>query len=76
MSKKNEEQLIQIRAQRQKELRRSAIENFSIKGFKNTKISDITTNANVSHGLFYHYFDSKEQLYEEVIRTIFTISLK
>lgn len=70
MSPRNKEQFKEIRDQRQLELRRSAIQMFSKKGFAAAKISDITSNANLSHGLFYHYFASKEELYIEVIRDI------
>ncbi|MDW0109900.1 TetR/AcrR family transcriptional regulator [Sporosarcina aquimarina] len=70
MTPKNEEQFKKIRDQRQQELRRSAIQMFSQKGFAAAKISDITSHANLSHGLFYHYFTSKEELYIEVIQEI------
>lgn len=70
MTPKNEEQFKEIRDQRQQELRRSAIQLFSQKGFAAAKISDITSHANLSHGLFYHYFTSKEDLYTEVIQEI------
>ena len=70
MSPRNEEQFKEIRDQRQQELRRSAIQMFSQKGFASAKISDITSHANLSHGLFYHYFTSKEELYIEVIQEI------
>ena len=70
MTPKNEEQFKDIRDQRQQELRRSALKLFSQKGFAATKISDITSNAKLSHGLFYHYFESKEDLYVKVIRDI------
>ncbi|REB08001.1 TetR/AcrR family transcriptional regulator [Sporosarcina sp. BI001-red] len=70
MSPRNKEQFKEIRDQRQQELRRSAVQMFSQKGFAAAKISDITSNAKLSHGLFYHYFASKEELYIEVIRDI------
>lgn len=70
MTPKNEEQFKDIRDQRQQELRRSALKLFSQKGYVATKVSDITANAKLSHGLFYHYFESKEDLYIKVIRDI------
>ena len=70
MTPRNEEQFKDIRDQRQQELRRSAVQVFSKKGFAAAKISDITSHANLSHGLFYHYFKSKEEAYIEVIREI------
>jgi AcrR family transcriptional regulator len=70
MTPRNEEQFKEIRDQRQAELRKSAIQLFSQKGFVSAKISDITSNAKLSHGLFYHYFNSKEELYIQVIQDV------
>ncbi len=39
---------------------------FAEVGFLEARISDIATRAGLSHGSFYHYFDSKEQLFREV----------
>jgi len=39
---------------------------FETQGFLNARISDIAVKAGVSHGTFYHYFDSKEQIFREV----------
>jgi AcrR family transcriptional regulator len=44
----------------------SAKEEFEETGFLETRISDIAKRAGVSHGSFYHYFDSKEQIFREV----------
>ncbi|WP_310605475.1 TetR/AcrR family transcriptional regulator [Anaerosporobacter sp.] len=57
----------------QKEQRRQliiakALELFVTKGFRETKINDIAKAANMSTGLLFHYFESKEQLYEELVR--------
>ncbi len=41
-------------------------EVFERDGFLNARISDIAKRAKVSYGAFYHYFDSKEQLFREV----------
>jgi AcrR family transcriptional regulator len=35
-------------------------------GFLDARISDISKRAGLSHGSFYHYFDSKEQIFREV----------
>lgn len=35
-------------------------------GFLDARISDIAERAGLSHGSFYHYFDSKEQIFREV----------
>src|SRR5579864_7254509 len=39
---------------------------FEEKGFLEARISDIAERARLSHGAFYHYFDSKEQIFREV----------
>ncbi len=44
----------------------SAKEEFEDTGFLATRISDIAKRAGMSHGSFYHYFDSKEQVFREV----------
>lgn len=45
-----------------------ALELFARKGYSDTKIGDIAKAANMSVGLMFHYFESKEQLYEELVR--------
>jgi AcrR family transcriptional regulator len=39
---------------------------FEENGFLEARISDIAERAGLSHGSFYHYFDSKEQIFREV----------
>jgi AcrR family transcriptional regulator len=39
---------------------------FEEAGFLDARISDIAEGAGLSHGSFYHYFDSKEQIFREV----------
>jgi AcrR family transcriptional regulator len=39
---------------------------FEEHGFLEARISDIAERAGLSHGSFYHYFDSKEQVFREV----------
>lgn len=63
--------------QEQKELRRqeilqAALELFVKKGYAATKITDIAEKASMSVGLLFHYFESKEKLYEELV----TLGLK
>ena len=44
----------------------SAKEIFEENGFLEARISDIAERAGLSHGAFYHYFDSKEQIFREI----------
>jgi AcrR family transcriptional regulator len=48
-------------------VRKSALALFSVNGYYQTSIAEITTNARISKGLFYHYYSSKESLFEEII---------
>lgn len=65
--------VIMTKRMEQKEQRRilileSALDLFIRKGYGETKIVDIAKTADMSIGLLFHYFDSKEKLYEELIR--------
>lgn len=43
---------------------------FEENGFLNARISDIAQRADLSHGSFYHYFESKEQIFREVAAAV------
>ena len=45
---------------------KAAKEVFERDGFLNARIADISETAGLSHGSFYHYFDSKEQVFREL----------
>lgn len=53
---------------RRQEIINAALELFVSKGYSATKVTDIAKRANMSTGLMFHYFESKESLYEELIR--------
>jgi AcrR family transcriptional regulator len=44
---------------------------FEENGFLEARISDIAERAGLSHGSFYHYFDSKEQVFREVAEGVY-----
>ena len=48
----------------------AAKEIFREDGFLEARISDIAERAGLSHGAFYHYFDSKEQIFREIAETL------
>jgi AcrR family transcriptional regulator len=57
----------------QKEKRRleilyKGLELFVSKGYKSTKITDIAKELNISVGLLFHYYKSKEDLYYELVK--------
>ena len=43
---------------------------FEEDGFLEARISDIAERAGLSHGSFYHYFDSKEEIFREVAEAV------
>jgi AcrR family transcriptional regulator len=44
----------------------AAITVFARQGFYNARVSDVAAEAGVAYGLVYHYFDSKEQMLNEL----------
>jgi AcrR family transcriptional regulator len=48
----------------------AAKEIFEENGFLEARISDIAERAGLSHGSFYHYFDSKEEIFREVAEVV------
>jgi len=45
----------------------AALEVFRDKGYSNTRMADIARRAGVSYGLVYHYFASKEVLFDVIV---------
>lgn len=43
---------------------------FEDHGFRDARISDISKRAGLSHGSFYHYFESKEEVFREIVETL------
>lgn len=56
------------KAKRRNEIMNAGLDLFIHRGFAATKISDIAEKSGMSAGLLFHYFKSKEHLYEELIR--------
>lgn len=57
----------EIKKIKKSEIHKSALGLFGEKGYFQTSIADISIKANISKGLFYHYYSSKEALFEEII---------
>ena len=57
-------------AQTRARLLEAAKDVFEEAGFLDARISDIAERAGLSHGSFYHYFDSKEQVFREVTEMV------
>ncbi|MGM1046775.1 MAG: TetR/AcrR family transcriptional regulator [Bacillota bacterium] len=58
----------QHKEQRRIDILEAGLDLFIRKGYGSTKIADIAKKANMSMGLLFHYFESKEKLYEELIK--------
>ena len=68
---RTKEQFEKIREETRIKILNSALELFAKSGYSNTSISEIAKSANISKGLVYNYFESKEMLIEEVIKILF-----
>ncbi len=53
---------------RRNEILAAGLDLFIRRGYAATKISDIAEQVGMSTGLLFHYFESKEKLYEELIK--------
>lgn len=62
--------------ERKKELVRKAYELFIIKGYENTSVDDIIASAGIAKGTYYYYFESKEQILEEVVNMMIDEGIK
>ena len=70
MSPKTHEQLALIREDRKKLILDVSLQLFAEKGYENTSIAQITKEAGISKGLFYNYFESKDQLMQELVSLV------
>lgn len=65
---KTEAQLHKLKENRRKEIAIAGLKVFCEKGYDATTVDDIMKKANCSHGLFYHYFSSKKEIFDEVMK--------
>jgi AcrR family transcriptional regulator len=64
---KTKEQYEEIRMEKRKLIYETALWLFASKGYVATSISDIAKHANISKGLLYNYFKSKEELLQIIM---------
>ena len=64
---KTEEQLSRLKQSRRLEIVNAALKVFCKKGYDGTTINDIVKKAKCSQGLFYHYFNSKKEIFTAVM---------
>ena len=58
--------------ERREELMEAAAKVFSEKGYRTAGVNDIIAEAGVARGTFYHYFESKKQVFLALIERYFT----
>jgi AcrR family transcriptional regulator len=71
MAPRSEEQYEQIREERKKQIMEVALELLAEEGFGKVSISKIAKKAEISKGLMYNYFKSKEDLIVEIMISAF-----
>lgn len=67
MAPKTEKQLNQIREEKKTKILDAALKLFAYNGFDRTTISKVAKEAEVSKGLIYNYFESKEEILKGII---------
>ena len=65
---KSKEKCKKIREETKAKILSEAIKFFSINGFDGTKISDFAKSLGIAQGTMYRYFESKEELFNEVLK--------
>ncbi|MCB8995046.1 MAG: TetR/AcrR family transcriptional regulator [Bacteroidales bacterium] len=67
MAPRTKDQNKEIRETRRKMIMQAALELFSKEGYHSTSINGIAKRAEISKGLLYNYFESKEELLKIII---------
>lgn len=67
---KTREQNQLIKEERRNSILICSLYLFALKGYSSVNIDDVTKAAKCSHGLFYHYFKDKEELFFSVIEEV------
>jgi AcrR family transcriptional regulator len=58
----------QQRLERREQILNCSLDMLISRGYESMKIRDIAEQLNISTGLFFNYFESKEQVYEELVK--------
>ena len=64
---KSKERFEEIKQERKRAIVKSAIRTFCRNGYDNTKIDDISRDCGCSHGLIYHYFQNKDEVFRYIL---------
>ncbi len=62
-----EKDILSLKEKRKNDIIICALKVFCEKGYDGTTVDDITKKAKISHGLFYHYFKSKKDIFLAVL---------
>ena len=65
---KTARQLEKIKAERKDQIVLAGLKVFCEKGYDGAKVDDIVKKAGCSHGLFYHYFRNKQEIFDEIMK--------
>lgn len=68
---RNKELNQKIKEERRQQILSTALRFFAQKGLAATKITDIASASDISQGLMYHYYKSKEEIFTELIQIAF-----
>jgi AcrR family transcriptional regulator len=68
LSPLNKQQLDQIRDERREQIKQAALKLFARRGIAGTKTSMIAAEAGISEGLIYRYFNSKDELFSDLVQ--------
>jgi AcrR family transcriptional regulator len=63
-------------AEKRRKILDAAIRVFARQGFHSARVSDIAAEAGVAYGLVYHYFDSKDQMLNELFTERWSLLLE
>lgn len=75
MAPKSKEANQEALDKRRNQILAAALKVFAEKGFAATKISNIASEAGLSHGLMYHYFKTKNDIFTELVRSASNVFL-
>lgn len=64
------------KAQRPGQILKAAFDPFAERGFAATRLDDVAERTGVTKGTIYLYFETKEQLFEEMVRNYASVVLK
>ena len=65
---KSKERCQEIREEMRNTILQKSLLYFARNGFAGTKISDLSKNIGIAQGTIYVYFDSKEELFQEILK--------